>query len=164
MIYQSILLSLLLCMFNSFCSENTGLSQSQSVKTKRKNSLNAEKRYEVTQITYDNNKSHFSVEITPPNSPESLARAYIKPHETNASSCSVKISARPNIHVIEELANQLKKNKHIKKLRPDSLSVEFQNLSNDADESNTELSNIMHRLMTKCFDNHEKNYALNATI
>lgn len=152
MIRKSVIITFLFCISYSYCSENNCTSNPNSVKTKRKNSLNGEKQYEVTKTTYDNNKSHFSVEITPPNSPECLARAYIKPNAHNNLSCSLKITTRPNIHVINELEQQLNAHKTSKKLTLDSWSVEFQNLSNNPEENNSELNLIMKRLISQCFD------------
>lgn len=84
-------------------------------------------------------KNHLSVEITPPNSPEFLARAQVS-HENNKNSYSIKITTRPSARIMNALADQIKSEKKINITQAPEISVELCNLS---DDQNSDLNKLM---------------------
>lgn len=80
---------------------------------------------------------HFSVDITPPNSPEYLARAQVTHDQKN--SCSIKVITRPQAAIMNILADQLRSKKIDTRHAP-QISVELYNLNND---NNSELNKFM---------------------
>lgn len=80
---------------------------------------------------------HFSIEITPPNSPIYLARAQITHDQKD--SCSIKVFTRPHATILNILADQLQ-SKKIDSSKSHRISVELYNLKND---KNSELNKFV---------------------